>query len=54
MSDTVRRSIHDRAVDLGAKEHITHDASQQLWDQFVTPFVMGGVPYQGPVPPALL
>jgi argininosuccinate synthase len=50
VTDAVRRSIHDRAIELGAKQHITHDASHQLWDQFVTPFVMGGVPYQDQYP----
>ncbi len=45
-----RLEIHDRAIELGASKHITHDASDQLWDQFVTPFLMGGVAYQDQYP----
>jgi len=42
--------IKDRAMHLGASEHITVDASQALWDSFVTPFIMGGVKYQDRYP----
>lgn len=48
-ADGVQR-IADRAKELGAKEHRTIDASQALWDSFVTPFVMGGVRYQDRYP----
>lgn len=42
--------IAERANELGAKEHVTVDASQQLWDEFVTPFVMGGAKYMDRYP----
>ncbi len=42
--------IEQRALDLGASAHRTHNASRELWDQFVVPFVMGGVPYQDQYP----
>ena len=31
--------IHDRAMQLGAKHHHQLDASQAIWDEFVTPLV---------------
>ncbi len=42
--------IAHRARELGAAEHVTVDASQALFDTFVTPFVMGGVRYQDRYP----
>jgi len=42
--------IEQRALDLGASAHRTHNASRELWDQFVVPFVMGGAPYQDQYP----
>ena len=39
-------AIKDRALELGASEHITADAGPALWDSFVKPFVMGGEKYQ--------
>lgn len=42
--------IAARAKELGAAEHVTVDASQALWDTFVTPFVMGGVKYEDRYP----
>jgi len=42
--------IADRANELGASEHVHIDASQTLWDSFVTPFVMGGVKYEDRYP----
>ena len=44
------QSIRERAVELGASDHVYHDASEELWDRFVTPFVMGGVSYQDQYP----
>lgn len=43
-------AIAARAAELGAAEHVTADASDALWDSFVTPFVMGGVKYQDRYP----
>ncbi len=45
-----RAWIEQRAKSLGAKEHITQDAGDELWESFVTPFVMGGVKYQDQYP----
>lgn len=45
-----RAAIRARAIELGAGEHVEHDASQELWDEFVTPFVMGGALYQDRYP----
>jgi len=42
--------IERRATELGAREHVVEDAADELWDRFVTPFVMGGVPYQDQYP----
>ena len=42
--------IQERALDLGAAEHVHIDASQTLWDTFVTPFIMGGVKYEDRYP----
>jgi argininosuccinate synthase len=39
-------AIKNRALELGAAEHITADAGPALWDSFVKPFVMGGEKYQ--------
>ena len=44
------KAVEARALDLGAARHYTHDASEELWDDFVTPFVMGGESYQGQYP----
>ncbi len=46
----VNKLIEQRALDLGAAAHHTHNASGALWDEFVAPFVMGGVPYQDQYP----
>ncbi len=45
-----RAQIEQRALSLGAKEHITQDAGDELWESFVTPFVMGGAKYQDQYP----
>jgi len=45
-----RAWIEQRAISLGAKEHVTQDAGDELWESFVTPFVMGGAKYQGQYP----
>lgn len=50
VSDEAAKSIEQRAIDLGAIEHVHIDASQTLWDSFVTPFVMGGAKYQDRYP----
>lgn len=42
--------IERRALELGALEHVHVDASQALWDSFVTPFVMGGIKYEDRYP----
>ena len=44
------RGIERRAMELGAWRHTTHDASDQLWDDFVVPFAMGGECYQSQYP----
>ncbi len=45
-----RAWIEHRAMSLGAKQHVTQDAGDELWESFVTPFVMGGVKYQDQYP----
>ena len=42
--------IHERAMEVGACEHVTLYAGQALWDSIVTPMVMGGEKYQGRYP----
>lgn len=42
--------IRDRAIELGAIEHRTVDASGELWNAFVVPFIMGGALYQDQYP----
>jgi argininosuccinate synthase len=44
------QTVRERALELGAADHVYHDASGELWDRFVTPFVMGGVAYQDQYP----
>ncbi|APR74966.1 Argininosuccinate synthase [Minicystis rosea] len=44
------RYIEDRARALGAKEHVTVDGGQSIWDQVVVPLVQGGALYQGQYP----
>jgi len=44
------QAIERRALELGAREHFVEDASRDLWEQFVAPFVMGGALYQGRYP----
>ncbi|MHC4990343.1 MAG: argininosuccinate synthase [Planctomycetota bacterium] len=45
-----RAYIECRASELGADEHITQDASQELWESFVVPFVQSGSTYQDQYP----
>lgn len=42
--------IAQRAIEVGASEHITIDAGQALWESIVTPMVMGGVKYEDRYP----
>jgi len=49
--DAAERSyIETRAKELGAKEHITVDGSEAVWNDIVVPMVMGGQLYQGQYP----
>lgn len=50
MDKAEAQSIHNRAIELGATAHDTIDASAQLWDSFVIPFIQGGARYQGRYP----
>lgn len=50
VDDATRASIADRAAELGTHEHIAHDASGELWRDFVTPLVMGGATWQDQYP----
>jgi argininosuccinate synthase len=45
-----REYIAQRSRELGAVDHINADASQQIWDEFVIPFLQGGECYQGQYP----
>lgn len=42
--------IAGRAEELGADQHINDDASQELWDRIVIPFLAGGARRQGRYP----
>ncbi|MFG0245301.1 MAG: argininosuccinate synthase [Phycisphaerales bacterium JB052] len=50
MDETESESIRARAAKLGAVGHDTIDASSELWDSFVIPFVQGGARYQNRYP----
>lgn len=50
MEEAQIEAIHDRAMELGAIGHDTIDASDELWDAFVVPFVQGGARYQNRYP----
>lgn len=50
MNESQCAQIEQRAMQLGATEHIKVHAGAALWDSFVTPFVMGGVKYQDRYP----
>ena len=45
-----RQAIADRSKELGAKEHITEDAGEAIWDEVVKPLLWGGQRYQGQYP----
>lgn len=45
-----RDAIAERARALGAVQHVTIDASREVWEEIVVPFVMGGQLYQGQYP----
>ncbi len=45
-----REYIETRAMELGAKEHLTVDGAAQVWSDVVVPLVMGGQLYQGQYP----
>ncbi|MEM9838528.1 MAG: argininosuccinate synthase domain-containing protein [Pseudomonadota bacterium] len=44
------KHIAARAHELGADDHINEDASQELWDDIVVPFLAGGARRQGRYP----
>ena len=50
VSEARRDWIEQRALALGAVNHVTQDAGDELWESFVTPFVMGGAKYQDQYP----
>ena len=39
-------AIRERAMELGAVDHVTVDAGPALWDSFCVPFIRGGEKYQ--------
>jgi argininosuccinate synthase len=45
-----RRYIQERALALGAADHVTVDGARSIWDQVVVPLVRGGQLYQGQYP----
>ena len=45
-----RQAIADRSKELGAKEHITENAGEAIWDEVVKPLLWGGQRYQGQYP----
>ncbi len=50
VSDEECKYIADRAMALGAVEHIEADASQDIWDEVVVPLIWGGKFYQDQYP----
>jgi argininosuccinate synthase len=50
VSEGERRYIEDRARGLGAREHVTFDGAERIWDSFVVPFTMAGQLYQDSYP----
>lgn len=50
VDDAGRASIERRALELGAKEHVTADGSAEVVREVVVPLVMGGRLYQGQYP----
>ena len=50
VDEAERRYIEERALALGAREHVTTDGGPAIWDQVVVPLVMGGQLYQGQYP----
>lgn len=50
VSPDERDYIEQRAISLGAHRHVTQDASAELWESFVTPFVLAGETYQNQYP----
>ncbi len=49
-SDVEHSFIKERSKELGAIGHTSYDASGELWDEFVVPFIMGGARYQDRYP----
>ena len=45
-----RRYIEDRAMQLGAREHVTTAGGAAIWSQVVVPLIRGGSLYQGQYP----
>jgi argininosuccinate synthase len=45
-----RRYIQERALALGAADHVTVDGGRAIWEQVVVPLVWGGQLYQGQYP----
>lgn len=50
VDEAERQYIHDRAMALGAKRHVTAQGGQDIWDEVVVPLVMGGQLYQNQYP----
>ena len=50
VDDGERDAIQERALELGAVEHITVDVSDEIWSQIVVPLVQGGALYQNQYP----
>lgn len=45
-----KKALGERALVLGAKEHVVEDGSDSVWDNVVVPLVMGGALYQDQYP----
>lgn len=45
-----RRYIEERALSLGAREHVVVDGGWPIWEEVVVPLVWGGALYQGQYP----
>lgn len=50
VDDAEREYIKERALSLGATEHITAQGGQDIWDEVIIPLVRGGQIYQNQYP----
>ncbi len=50
IAEEEKKALGERALKLGAKEHVVEDGSESVWNEIVVPLVMGGALYQDQYP----